>query len=326
MLIWNQKQGRAYDHQAHAAYVSARAIIIGLLVAVVVGTCTAVVITRYMTGTLSLVSGRLEKLNNICITNLNTAVTAMEHGDLTMPIATGTTHLNLHSRDEFGQMAGTFDIILTCVQSTVASFRTSQASLRAVIGQLKASALQVSGSRQPVQHVQADGGRDGRNHRHHAGSRAGLRPVRTRGQRSRARQQHAGRLHQRRRRTRETTGGAVRSVARDSETAERATEEATKVALTGVETVRETVTGMHAIQRTIADSAQVIQTLGASSKQIGTIVRPLKRLPTRPTCWPSMPPLKRRGRGTPGAALRSSPTKSANWRNAHGARRRKSAA
>lgn len=128
MLDWNVSRGQEQSQEAAASFVSARLIIIGLLaLAVLLGALTSVVITRYMTKTLAQVSERMETLNTICIANLHQAVEAMEQGNLTAKIATGTDALDIHAKDEFGQMAATFNAMLERVKATITSFRASQA-------------------------------------------------------------------------------------------------------------------------------------------------------------------------------------------------------
>ena len=147
MTVWNQKHGDDYNNQALSAFNSARALIFGLLfLAVAIGTLACVVITRYMTSTLAQMSARLEKLRSLCITNFAAAIAAMENGDLTAKIATGTDPLDIHTKDEFGEMAHTFNSMLDQVKGTIGSFRTSQAALNNLILQIQASATLVNGT------------------------------------------------------------------------------------------------------------------------------------------------------------------------------------
>ena len=280
MMDYNHSQAKVTAHQAQESYASARLVVIGLLaLAVVLGTLIGVLITRYMTKTLAQVSERMETLNTICITNLHQAVEAMEQGDLTAKITTGTQALDIHAKDEFGQVAATFNAMLERVEATIGSFRTSQTGLSTLVHQMQASAGQVDAaantlagtSRQisaateeitaTMQEVAEASEQSAR----------GANEVATGSATQAASISEGAELVKQ-------LADAVRSVAKDSETAEQAAANATQAAQTGADSVRETVTGMHAIQRTIADSAQVIQTLGASSKQIGTIVQTIEEI------------------------------------------------
>ena len=276
----NNQQAAAFAHQAQVTYSSARAVILGLLaLALLLGTAIAVVITRYITQTLAQISGRITSLDTICVANLNTAVIALEQGDLTVPTVTGTEPLTNQNKDEFGQMAQTFNQMLTKLQATIGSFRQSQASLSRLVqnmqvsaGQVDAAASTLAGTSQQIsaateeitatmQEVAQASEQSAR----------GANEVATGSATQAASISEGAELVKQ-------LADAVRSVAKDSGSAEQAAIEATQAAQTGAASVRETVAGMHAIQRTIAESAQVIETLGASSKQIGTIVQTIEEI------------------------------------------------
>jgi len=326
MVDNDTREGKAKSQESASSYAAARLTLLAILaVSVLVGTLVAWLITCYMTTAMAELSTRMRMMANICIANLSRAVQALEQGDLTVEIATGTPPLPDKAKDEFGEVARTFNAILDGLKSTIASFRTSQTALNTLVTQLQSSAGQVDSAANALAGTSQQIG-------------AATEEI------TATMQEVAQASEQSARGASEVASGsatqaasisegaelvkqlaeAVRSVARDSEFAEQAANEATQATQAGAESVRETVTGMHAIQRTIADSAQVIQTLGASSKQIGS--RPSKRLPTRQTCWRSMPRLKRRAPGMPDEALPLSPMKYASWRSAPGARRRRSAA
>ena len=254
--------------------------IVGLLaLTLLLGTTAAVVITRYITGTLGLLSGRLERLNGKCIASLTHAVEAMKHGDLTAEIIAGTQPLALHSTDEFGQAARTFNEILAGVQATIGSVRASQAGLSAMVGEMQASAVQVSGTAGTLSSASQQIGAATEE------ISASMQEVAEASEQSAV---AANEVAQGTVRQSASIGEgaervlrlaqAVHGVARDAETAEAATEDATRVAQAGADTVRETVAGMHAIRATITGSAQVIQALGASSQQIGTIVQTIEEI------------------------------------------------
>lgn len=280
MVVWNQKQGEVYAHQAQSSYNSARAIILGLLaLAVLLGATVSVVITRYVTQTLTQISGRITNLDTICVANLHTAVAALEQGDLTVPIVTGTEPLTSQSKDEFGQMAQTFNRMLAKLQATIASFRQSQASLSTLINQMQMSAEQVDGAAQALSGTsrQISAATEEITATMQEVAEASEQSARGANEVATGSATQAASISEGAELVKQLAD-AVRSVAKDSETAEQAAVAATQAAQTGADSVRETVTGMHAIQRTIADSAQVIQTLGASSKQIGTIVQTIEEI------------------------------------------------
>lgn len=276
----NHARGVAYSHQAQSAYTSGRALVLALVgLTILLGTVVGIVITRYMVGTLAQIAGRLETLSAVCITNLSRAAEALEHGDLTAEIVTGTTPLDIHTKDEFGQVAKTFNAMLDTVKSTVGSFRASQASLSALVGEMKISAAQVNGAATALSGASQQIGAATEE------INASMQEV---AQASEQSASGANEVAQGSVRQSASIGAgaeqvahlvhSVHEVTRDAETAETASMNATQVAQTGADTVRETVVGMHAIRTTIAGSSQVIQTLGASSQQIGTIVETIEEI------------------------------------------------
>ncbi len=266
--------------QESAACAAGRSLVLSLLaLTLLLGTAAAVVITRYVTGTLALLSGRLEHLNIVCVASLTHAAEAMKQGDLSAEIVTGTQPLALRSTDEFGQAARTFNAILAAMQTTIGSFRASQAGLSRLVGEIQVSAVQVSGTAGTLSSASQQIGAAAEE------ISASMQEVAEASEQSAA---GANEVAQGTVRQAASIGEgaervlrlaqAVHGVARDAETAEAATEDATRVAQAGADTVRETVAGMQLVRATIAGSAQVIQALGASSQQIGTIVETIEEI------------------------------------------------
>ena len=280
MTAWNKAHGEAYGRQAAAAYASARATIIGLLaLAVLLGTTVAIVISRYITEAMAQVSGRIGTLNTICITNLSNAIAAMEQGDLTAEIATGTKPLDSISRDEFGQLAQTFNTMLSQMQAAIASFRVSQAGLSALIHQMQDAAGHVS---------RAADGLSGTSQQIGAATEEISEAMREVAQASEQSARGAGEIAQGSRNQAASIAGgaeqikglvaAVRGVTRDAEAATLSTTQATETATAGARAVEQSVAGMQRIHQSVTESAQVIQSLGATSAQIGGIVQTIDEI------------------------------------------------
>jgi methyl-accepting chemotaxis protein len=76
---------------------------------------------------------RAERLKSLCITNLGKAAEAMAKGDLNVQVETGTTLLEMTSKDEIGMLANSIDGIIRRTQATVASFEQALAKIRGVV-------------------------------------------------------------------------------------------------------------------------------------------------------------------------------------------------
>ena len=236
-------------------------------------------ITRYMTSTLAQVSGRLEALNTVCITNLGTAVQAMEQGDLTARIITGTEPLAIHTKDEFGQMSATFNAMLDQVKATIGSFRQSQTSLSTLVLQMQASATQVNaaadtlaGTSQQIgavtEEISATMSEVALASEQSARGASEI----AQGSASQAISIAAGAEQVK------ELAAAVQGVAREAEAAGQAAQQATETAAAGSQAVEQTVAGMQRIQGAVSESSQVIASLGQTSAHIGGIVQTIDEI------------------------------------------------
>ena len=280
MMLWNKAHGEAYTRQAQDAYSSARALIIGLLaLAILLGTTAGVLITRYMTATLGQISTHMEMLNTVCLTNLGSAIAALEQGDLTAKIVTSTNALDLHTKDEFGQLAQTFNGMLDQTKAAIGSFRNSQASLSALVNQMQASAGQVnraasalSGTSQQIGAATEEIGASMQEV-----AQASEQSAKGAGEIAQGSSSQAASIAEGAERVKGLVA-AVQSVTRDAEAATRSTAQATETAAAGAQAVEQTVAGMQRIQGAVTQSAQVIQSLGQTSAQIGGIVQTIDEI------------------------------------------------
>ena len=280
MTVWNQKYGEAYSHQAQDAYLAARTLIIGLLaLALILGTLTAVLISRYMTTTLAQVSERMNTLSAVCITNLGAAVAALEQGDLTAKIATGTEPLTLNTKDEFGQMANIFNAMLTQMKATIGSFRTSQAALNQLILQLQIAAQQVNTNANTLAGAsqQIGAATEEISATMHEVAQASEQSARGASEIAQGTQSQATSIAEGAEQVKELAG-AVRNVAQEAEAATQAAKDGTVAAQAGTLAVEQTVAGMQRIQAAVSQSAQVIHSLGQTSQQIGGIVNTIDEI------------------------------------------------
>ena len=141
MVDWNSKHGSDLAADAGRLYQSARVTTLVLLVAAIAcGIAAALLISRLITRNLSLVSDRLTTMSSVCVTNLEAAMTAAALGDLSAEVKTGTAELNIHTSDEFGKLAATFNTLLGKTKSSIASFEALMAAQRQKVEVAKAIA------------------------------------------------------------------------------------------------------------------------------------------------------------------------------------------
>ncbi len=90
------------------------------------------------------VSQRIEQLRDVCATNLQQGMKALEHGDLTMSIHPTTKPLTLNRTDEIGVLAKSFNSVLGMVQSATFSYEDARKSLSRLVSSVSDNSYQVA--------------------------------------------------------------------------------------------------------------------------------------------------------------------------------------
>ncbi len=275
MIAWNQNQGEVLAAQANHEYLSARNVVFVLLALILlVGAAVAWLTTRYMTRMLVQISDRITSLDTVCVASLSAAVTALEHGDLTVPITTGTAPLTNLAGDELGQMGRTFNNVLAKMHVTIDSFRKSQRSLSGLIQGMQQSATQVNSAAQTLSGTSRQIGTatEEMNATMQGVAQVSGQSALGAGEVAQGCASQARLLSNSSELIRELTA-AIHAVAADAEAATQAAADATLAAETGAAAVTQSVSGMAKIRRTVSESAGVIKTLGEASRSIGAIVQ-----------------------------------------------------
>jgi methyl-accepting chemotaxis protein len=137
--------------KAADAIVSAkRSILIVALISAAVALVLAVMTTRSVTRPVRELGLRLRSINAHCLQELTDGLQACADGDLTYEAAPRTTPLDVDSTDEIGQLAGTFNDVLSKLQSSLESYNTMRGRLGETIGQVSSSAGTVSAASQQM--------------------------------------------------------------------------------------------------------------------------------------------------------------------------------
>ncbi len=104
----------------------------------------AFLIVRSVTIPVTQISKGLDAVQAVCLTNLGHAMDALAQGDLTSEIVASTKPIEMNQQDEFGQMAKTFNNMLSRAQSTIRAFAVAQDNLRVIVGEVSKSANNVA--------------------------------------------------------------------------------------------------------------------------------------------------------------------------------------
>nr|MDQ2687561.1 methyl-accepting chemotaxis protein [Armatimonadota bacterium] len=280
MLVWNEQRGAWYKQQSESAYHAAISLLISLLAAAsVLGALIGLYVTRFIQSNLTLISGRLDNLSEICVFNLAAAIGALEQGDLTAEIKTSTEPLDTKTREEFGQIAQTFNTMLAQIQSAIAAFRQSQQSLTELVNNMQVSAGQVAGAtgNLSVAAQQVSAASEEITASMQEVSLASEQSAQGAAEIARGSVAQSTALAQGNEMIRQLAQ-AAQGVAQDAQQAGLATEQATQITAAGAQVVQQSVAGMGRIRRTVEQSAEVIDTLGESSRQIGGIVQTIEEI------------------------------------------------
>jgi methyl-accepting chemotaxis protein len=280
IIAWNAQHVYDLTSTDRKRYVRAVVGMVSLLVIFIISSHLGVnFLAKYITSTLGVINSRLESLSNVDIKGLQNAVIAMEHGDLTAQVSCGARPLHANTKDEFGDIARSFNHVLAQTQSTVDSFEKSQSSLVHLINNLQETAKQVAVASQSLSETAAA-------------------VELSSGDISQAMQEVGDVSDQSSKGASEVAKGtayqaqslaigsemmlklsaSVKGVADDAQRATRATDRAQKAATSGAEAVQQTIEGMSLVEETVVNTSEVIRALGEESTQIDAIVGTIAQL------------------------------------------------
>jgi methyl-accepting chemotaxis protein len=274
MVTWNLAQVPGLTKKVDALQVAGRNVSIALvLVILVIGITVSKFFGKLISTPILVTVDRIEKLRLICITNLGLAIKAMEKGDLTTHIETGSTPLPEADLSEVGDLARSFNGLLAISQDSIESFRKSQTSLSFLVRELQESANSVNGSSVSLGHTAQNFAESTEQIAGSMREVAGASDQAARG----ATEVAQGSSTQARSVSESADlvkdlSSAVNKVSRDAKEASEAASKAGVAAADGSKIVDRSIAGMKSIRSTVSESAEVITTLGESSQKIGSIV------------------------------------------------------
>lgn len=136
LITANGRSAEEARTAAASAYVTARrAIIVAILTMAAIGIVLALGVSRAIARPIAAVVARAEALRSLEITSLGTAAECMARGDLGTRVETGTTELEVRSRDEVGALATTINDMIAQTGRTLASFAGARERVEGVIGE-----------------------------------------------------------------------------------------------------------------------------------------------------------------------------------------------
>ncbi len=275
LVAWNEKYGAASFRDAEAAATEAKTLIVSVSVFAFASALFLAWSTyKFIVPPVQTVLSKFEFLGANCITDLNAAMSSMAQGDLTTSVTPKTTPIEYQAKDEIGQLAGGFNVVLGMVQGVVGNFNDTQEKLRNLLREVDQAANGVSHTSETLSQ--------------------------TSGQTAEAAQSVAQTMDEVARAVQETSHtsdqiaqgseqlatsaqdaalemsklkSAVEQVQEGSESQRSAAVRASEVATQGGEAVAQTIASMESIEAKVAQSTEVVRELGEKQAQIGSIVQ-----------------------------------------------------
>jgi len=256
--IAEQAAAQAKEGDATAASVK-QIVLIVTIVALLVALALAFVVVRSVTRPVAALGSRLRSLNENDLQNLSNGLNAVAGGDLTIPVASVTTPLEVSSRDEIGDLSRTFDGMLDKAQNSIEGYNEMREQLGSLIGQVSASAGTVSSASQQMATTSEEAGRAVAEIASAVsdvaqGAERQVRMVET---------------------TREAVQEAATAAGRSADTARdtsEAAEQAREVAREGVKAAEQATGAIRGVASSSAEVATAIEDLSSRSEKIGGIV------------------------------------------------------
>ena len=144
-ISFKDEQGKKSNAAVAGMVAASRFVILSLIgLSILSGTLICWFITRCIARPLAQVGERMQRLQGVCVTNLNGAMKALAQGDLTVTVTPTTTPLDINQTDEVGAIAATFNIMLEQTKSTLMSYEDARKALTGLIGQVAQSAEAVA--------------------------------------------------------------------------------------------------------------------------------------------------------------------------------------
>jgi len=275
LIKHEQNQAAAYGSKSAEALNETRTLLIAMmLAALVISGLMAWYNTSYITRSINNLSSSLTELRSKCGANLKAAILALQDGDMTREVETGTTPLDVAANDEFGQAAQVFNGFLDDFKSMIEAFRNSQVSLsglvnkiRTATGSLSAAAGNLSGAAQSfgIGTEQINATMQEVSDASEQSARAASEVARGNSDQARSISESAESLRQ--------LSETLHMIAEDAQSATVVAADANQVASDGAEIVAQSVEGMRGIRKTVSESTDVIHMLGDASERIGSIVQ-----------------------------------------------------
>jgi len=280
MIEWNIQHGKVLATRAQASYDIAKTSVIFLLIAAVIASgIAAFAIVKSVGWSLRQVVEQMNSLGDKSIGELERGVSALSHGDLTVEIQSYDEPLQIHSKDEFGLLAKTFNEMQAKASNTVRAFAEAQESLRLIIGEVAASAETIASTSTELFSTATFVGESA------SSVSLAMRETAISAEQSAKACQDMVALSQNQQDAVEAANDnmavaatAAQAVGQSAEQVSRTAQESAATATKGSAAVSESLGSMGKIQQQVHESSDMIRKLGHTSREIGAIIATIEQI------------------------------------------------
>ncbi len=280
MIDWNIQHGKVLASKAQASYDIAKTTVFFLLIAAVVTSgLAAFAIVKSVGWSLRQVVEHMNGLGDQSIAELERGVSALALGDLTVEIASYEEPLQIHSKDEFGLLANTFNDMQKKASNTVRAYGEARESLRLIIGEVAASAETIASTSTELFSTATVVGESA------SSVSLAMRETAISAEQSAKACQDMVALSQTQQDAVAAANDnmgiastAAQAVGQSAEQVSKTAQESAATATKGSAAVSESLSSMGKIQQQVHESSDMIRKLGHTSREIGAIIATIEQI------------------------------------------------
>ncbi len=149
---WNLKDAERNGKNLEATSGGAKTmVVIFTCLAVALGVLCTILVTKLILAPIRVLSEKMTRLNEGCLTGLTGGIQAMESGDLRVEVKATTTPIESPGRDELGTLCEVFNSMLAKAQATIISYESTRKGLSSIVATIQRTSDELAATSSQVQ-------------------------------------------------------------------------------------------------------------------------------------------------------------------------------
>lgn len=149
---WNLKDAERNGKNLEATSAGAKTMVaIFTCLAVALGVLCTILVTKLILAPIRVLSEKMTRLNECCLTGLTGGIQAMESGDLRVEVKATTTPIESPGRDELGTLCEVFNSMLVKAQATIISYESTRKGLSSIVATIQRTSDELAATSSQVQ-------------------------------------------------------------------------------------------------------------------------------------------------------------------------------